>query len=381
LEKFAAARGAAPSDANVQLDFLMTELQGPESRAARNIFAAPDAGSAAAAIAKDFLRPAPKHLERRVAEYTGMNPGASIPAIMEIMADPYAPQGDKMVLGALLEQQLAQMQPPDPMQALQLERAQLEIDAMRNPQADPMQELEMEYKRAQIEQMRNPQMEGPLVDMSGLQIGGGGTGQYVYGTDAGVPAGWRVDTITGVASPIPGGPAAVEQEQLASKGGKKDAQVKLKLGSTLENISLNIAEIEDGGLPVTGVAGDARRTGLGRALTGDSAVDFANRTNQITDSAALAEIQNMRDNSPTGSGVGALTDGERVAIGNAVTAMNSSTSAKEYVRAAKAYQKLALDIAYGEGQWQMDQSGNVISGSAAPAPGLSPDDMQWLEGN
>jgi len=138
LEKFAAARGAAPSDANVQLDFLMTELQGPESRAARNILAAPDAGSAAAAIATDFLRPAPEHLERRVAEYTGMNPGASIPAIMEIMADPYAPQGDKMVLGALLEQQLAQMQPPDPMQA-----------------------LDMEYKRAQIEQMRAPQVAGP----------------------------------------------------------------------------------------------------------------------------------------------------------------------------------------------------------------------------
>jgi hypothetical protein len=147
LEKFAAARGAAPSDANVQLDFLMTELQGPESRAARNIFAAPDAGSAAAAIAKDFLRPAPKHLERRVAEYTGMNPGASIPAIMEIMADPYAPQGDKMVLGALLEQQLAQMQPPDPMRALDMEYKRAQIDEMRAPKvADaPASVEEYEY--------------------------------------------------------------------------------------------------------------------------------------------------------------------------------------------------------------------------------------------
>jgi hypothetical protein len=147
LEKFAAARGAAPSDANVQLDFLMTELQGPESRAARNIFAAPDAGSAAAAIAKDFLRPAPEHLERRVAEYTGMNPGASIPAIMEIMADPYAPQGDKMVLGALLEQQLAQMQPPDPMRALDMEYKRAQIDEMRAPKvADaPASVEEYEY--------------------------------------------------------------------------------------------------------------------------------------------------------------------------------------------------------------------------------------------
>ena len=140
LEKFAAERGAAPSDANVQMDFLMTELQGPESSAASSIFAAPDAGSAAAAIATDFLRPAPEHLSRRVAEYTGgqMNPGASIPALMELLSDPYAPESDKMVLGMLLEQQMAQMQPPDPMQA-----------------------LDMEYKQAQIDQMRAPQMAGP----------------------------------------------------------------------------------------------------------------------------------------------------------------------------------------------------------------------------
>lgn len=168
--------------------------------------------------------------------------------------------------------------------------------------------------------------------------------------------------------PIPGGPAALEAEQLALKEGNKDNQGQMKLGTTLESINLNLGEIENGGLPVTGLIGDARRTWLGRALTGDSAVDFGNRTNQITDQAALAEVQNMRDNSPTGGAVGSLTDSERVAIGNSVTAINNSTSPEEYARAAKAYRKLALDIAYGEGTWELGEDGQPVAKTDAPPP-------------
>ena len=134
----------------------------------------------------------------------------------------------------------------------------------------------------------------------------------------------------------------------------------MKLGTTLESINLNLDAIENGDLPVTGFWGDMRRTSLGRALTGDSAVDFGNRTNQITDQAALAEVQNMRDNSPTGGAVGSLTDDERRAIGNSVTALNNSTSPEEYARAAKAYRELALNIAYGEGTWEIDANGQPI---------------------
>lgn len=67
LEAFAAQRGASVSDPNVQMDFLMAELQGPERAAARSILAAQDAGSAGAAIVNDFLRPAEEHRARRVA--------------------------------------------------------------------------------------------------------------------------------------------------------------------------------------------------------------------------------------------------------------------------------------------------------------------------
>ncbi len=232
------------------------------------------------------------------------------------------------------------------------------------------------------------------------QVGGGGThvnvttggsepDPYLYGKDAGLPQGWRYDRQAGRAEPIPGGPAAVEAQNLEDKETNKYSSVKLKLGTTLNSIALNLDEIEDGDfLPVTGAVGDFRRTGIGQLLTGSDAVDFGNRTNQITDSAALAEIQNMRDNSPTGGAVGQLTDGERVAIGNAVTALNSSTSAEEYTRAAKAYRQLALDLAYGEGSWQMLEDGSVEatagatqSSAGGPKVGTIEDGYRFLGGD
>ena len=54
-----------------QLDFLMQELQGPESRAAEAIYAAQTPGEAGAAIVNKFLRPAAEHAQARTARYTG----------------------------------------------------------------------------------------------------------------------------------------------------------------------------------------------------------------------------------------------------------------------------------------------------------------------
>jgi len=71
LETFASNRGLPVDSIDAQLDFLMTELQGPESRAARSIMAAPDSAAAADAVLRDFLRPAPEHVATRSADYLG----------------------------------------------------------------------------------------------------------------------------------------------------------------------------------------------------------------------------------------------------------------------------------------------------------------------
>ena len=70
-EAYAAERGLPFDSVDAQLDFMMTELQGPESRAWSRISAAQNTGDAAAAIVNDFLRPAEEHRARRVAKYAG----------------------------------------------------------------------------------------------------------------------------------------------------------------------------------------------------------------------------------------------------------------------------------------------------------------------
>jgi hypothetical protein len=49
-----------------QLDWMMHELAGPEARAAKSIFAAPDRASAVKAITRDFLRPAKDNSAARI---------------------------------------------------------------------------------------------------------------------------------------------------------------------------------------------------------------------------------------------------------------------------------------------------------------------------
>lgn len=71
LEAYASSQGRPVDDADLQLDFLMTELQGPEKSAWDRISAAQTTPEAAAAVVNYFLRPAEEHRARREANYLG----------------------------------------------------------------------------------------------------------------------------------------------------------------------------------------------------------------------------------------------------------------------------------------------------------------------
>jgi hypothetical protein len=139
LEAFAASSGKSADDPNVQLDYLMAELQGPEAAAWSKIVGAPDANSAAAAVLNHFERPAETHRARREAAYLGGNaqpaqaPQMDMATLADLASNPMASPGQKAVLEALIGQQ---MNAQDPLQQIELQRAQLELDRMQNPQVE-----------------------------------------------------------------------------------------------------------------------------------------------------------------------------------------------------------------------------------------------------
>jgi hypothetical protein len=52
---------------------------------------------------------------------------------------------------------MAAMTPADPLAAINLEKAQIELQNLQNPVADPLKEIELETKRLELERLRNPQ--------------------------------------------------------------------------------------------------------------------------------------------------------------------------------------------------------------------------------
>lgn len=55
LQKYAQAQGKSPTDPNVQMDFIRTEMTGPEAKAGKAFMAAPDLDSASAAL-RGYIR-------------------------------------------------------------------------------------------------------------------------------------------------------------------------------------------------------------------------------------------------------------------------------------------------------------------------------------
>lgn len=133
-ENYVQQAGLNASDIDPQLDFLLSELKGPESKAWGQINASTDAAGAAQAIVNSFLRPAESHRAERAARYAGLGPSQasleSLPvggttqmaqaapvaaqptmgvsqALLQAASDPFLPRQDQAVAQALIEQQMA----------------------------------------------------------------------------------------------------------------------------------------------------------------------------------------------------------------------------------------------------------------------------------
>lgn len=77
LEQFAKGQGKPADDLDVQLDYFMSENQGPEARAWKQVLAAPNANQAAVSFLNNWERPAAGNAERRAARYAQAGPLAA----------------------------------------------------------------------------------------------------------------------------------------------------------------------------------------------------------------------------------------------------------------------------------------------------------------
>lgn len=165
LEAFAQSQGRDVSDPNLQMDFLVSELQGPESAAWSKISGSQNAGEAGAAIVNHFLRPAEEHRASRERRYMGglMNQSNAI-QLAALAQSPYASNEQKMIAQMLMQQT---MQANDPLRQMQIERERLQLEQLRNPKPETM----TPYQQAQIDiANRKLESEGEMTPYQQAQI-------------------------------------------------------------------------------------------------------------------------------------------------------------------------------------------------------------------
>lgn len=358
LEQFAAERGKPASDMNVQLDFLMAELQGPEAAAWSKISGAPDAGTAAAAVLNHFERPAEEHRARREAQYTGGAPmagpqgaAASVPidALYGILSDPWQSPENKAIAQSMIQQQQQIM---DPAYQLGLEKARLEIDQMKNPQSKPTDDM-AEYKFA-VSQGYQGTFQDYMVAMkkagastNNISVGGDGapglgklSTDYGYVLDEnGNPV---IDQNTGLpkAAPIPGSPAAVEAEKAAKAIGTKggNAATASDVVTTAANRAIEAANNRAFGTWGQGI--------VGSMIPQSDAAEVQRQVDVLRSNATIGSLQAMREASPTGGALGGVTESENKMLADKAGALDPSSP--NFERDLADYTRTLLRTVHGQ---------------------------------
>lgn len=397
LERFAADRGAPVDDVDTQLDFLVSELQGPERDAAQAILSSPDTPTAAAAIVNRFLRPAEEHRARREAAYLGgggASPALSaaqgqqagvVEALAGAMSNPWVAQKYGPVIQAVMDQQMrrgdmayqSQLRQSDPMYQAQL--AQLTTPKAPEPitvggvlvdpvtyqplfdsrtDKDPTSVGEYKFYADQATAAGQEPMPYDQWDVARRQAGATGlsvtTGEgekdrYLYGSDAGLPQGWRLDRETGQASQTPGGPAALEAEQLGRKAEGAQAQ-KARAGETVVQDLQRALDL----IPELGIlsSGGGVVGGISRTTQAKVPGSVVNRITQFTESAlsnvGLDTLQTMRENSPTGGALGQVPIQQQQRLEQVLGSLNVDQPPEVLEANIKRVINIYTDIIYGD---------------------------------
>lgn len=262
------------------------------------------------------------------------------------------------VVQMMIQQQLAQQQQQqqmiaqqnDPLRQIQLQTAQAELEQLRNPQAQPTDRMQnYAFLRSQ-----------GVDESSALQqaFGNGGTTVNVGGDSA--PSLGKlspdfgyvldpvtrqpvIDAVTGLptAAPVPGSPAAIEAAQTQQQRGLQQEQTSRSANIVLDDIDRALGQIEDQGVlsPTTGFFGN-----MVSEVGGTAANDLRNTLLTVQGNIGFDRLQQMREASPTGGALGAISDRELATLQAVMGALAQNQSQEQLTSNLNRLKTLYTDI-------------------------------------
>lgn len=301
--------------------------------------------------------------------FNSATPAIPTDQLLAAMANPWLTPEQRAILTTVYDQQV---QAGDPMRALELQKAQLELDQMKAPPAPP-EDYTSRMFMAQAAGLEPGTPEFQSYMLTGTLPGGGnvpagfasldmqaqaagfvpGTPEYQdfmrNGGGSGTPAAFTaLDMQAKAAGFEPGTPEY--QEFMATRGAGLAAEAKTKgeaaaaaeiaAPADVATAERTLKYIED----IRSHPGREMGTGFSSVfnwLPGSSGKDFQNRVNQVTSGAFLTAIDEMR-------GMGSLSNAEGETARAAITRMDTATSEAEFLAALGDYEavvRLGMDRA------------------------------------
>lgn len=132
FEAWSAENGLDPTSYEANYGFLQHELKNtPEGAVLGPLAQAQTADQAAQVFSNQFLRPGVPAMGSRQQFAQKFADPQVLMALAGVQGDPYASESDKAIASLLMQQTVQAM---DPMRQMEMEKARLELDQMRNPQ-------------------------------------------------------------------------------------------------------------------------------------------------------------------------------------------------------------------------------------------------------
>lgn len=254
-------------------------------------------------------------------------PDISTPQLLEVLANPRLAQQHplaKFILDG--RQKYSDENAPEKREQTRLatEKARLETQKLRR-------EVEGEGARpmtpAERESFGVPRGQPAFMNSKGEpKFGPAGTTVKNEGV---IPPGYRAirDAEGNLerVEPIPGSKAEREATELAEKKVKGD-RIKAEVGTTVGNALDDIDRLMSSAtLPTTGAVG-SRVAGI----PGTAAHDIAQSLQTIGANISFSQLQQMREASPTGGALGAVSDTEQKLLQNSYAALSQSQSPEQF---------------------------------------------------
>jgi len=162
-------------------------------------------------------------------------------------------------------------------------------------------------------------------------FGGGGTTVNVGSEVGTIPQGYELftDPETGARSlrPIAGGPAEAEQVSQEESAAKREEQASRAASVVLEDIDRLQGMLQSSGLPITGAIG-----GLIRNVPGTKAYDASALVQTIAGNIGFDRLQQMREASPTGGALGAVSERELSTLQSVLGSLDQAQSQTQFER-------------------------------------------------